>query len=67
MNLVTKVTVVALGTVVVINLRMSSCNVCCFCLILTKICLCRKIPVKISNINFHTKVFELFREDRQEG
>jgi hypothetical protein len=32
--------------VVVINLRLSPCNVCCFCVILTKICVCREIPVK---------------------
>jgi hypothetical protein len=66
-NLVTNATVVALGTVVVLNLSMSSCNVCCFCLILTKICVCREIPVKITNINFHVNVFEVFHEDRQKG
>lgn len=65
-SLVTKLTVVALGTVVVLVLCMSSCDVCCFCLILKK-CLCREIPVKITNINFHTNISEVVHEDREKG
>jgi hypothetical protein len=61
------VTTAATENVVVLNLCTSSCNVCCFCSILTKICVCREIPVKITNINFQTNVFELFHEDRQKG
>jgi len=66
-NLVAKINVVALGTVVVIDLRKSSCNVWCFCLMLTKMRVYREIPVKINNINFHTSVFEMFHENRQKG
>lgn len=29
--------------------------------------MCREIPVKITNINFHTNVFEVFHEDREKG
>jgi hypothetical protein len=29
--------------------------------------MCREVPVKITNINFHTNVFEVFHEDRRKG